>query len=253
MAATNADGPFQISERLRDPRSQVDDGAHGRRDRGRDTEARRQPEQLGHPGGFLANVLRGRLGMDSGDYSIDTRMLVTHGHHFDFWNCPENQILGLLIANSVGMFIVDRNIDPFLDIRGIALQGNPYIDFADAFAGWPVFNSWVSHDPSVRFAHQVQHMPNLDRQLIDSIMFSETRAALIGTFGIALNYTEPAEEEEEDDDDDDDDEEGEEEGEENAVTVVTPGDSREALCSGEIGLAEYSSPPPAPYLHRPHP
>jgi hypothetical protein len=139
------------------------------------------------PDDYVANVLRGRLGMDSRDYSADTKMLITHGHQFDFWNCPENQILGMLIANSVGMF-VDRNMDPFLDVRGIALQGNPYIDFADAFARWPVFNSWVSHDQSVRFAHEVQHMPNLDRQLTDSVMFCETIAALIGTFGIALNH-----------------------------------------------------------------
>ena len=141
-------------------------------------------------------------------------MLITHGHQFDFWNCPENQILGLLIANSVGMF-VDRNMDPFLDVRGMALQGNPFIDFADAFARWPVFNSWVSHDQSVRFAHEVQHMPNLDRQLTDSVMFSETIAALIGTFGIALNHHPTP------------------------TTVITPQQSKAALCANQISLSEY--------------
>jgi hypothetical protein len=139
------------------------------------------------PEGFVENLLLGRLGLDSNDYAVDTRMLVTHGHQFDFWNSPEHQILGLLIANSVGMF-VDRNMDPFLDLRGIALQGNPLIQFEDAFAGWPVFNSWLSRGPALRFAHQVQHMSSDQRYLSDTIMFSESMAALCGTFGIALNH-----------------------------------------------------------------
>jgi hypothetical protein len=136
---------------------------------------------------FVEHLLSGRLGLDSKPYAVNTRMVVTHGHQFDFWNKPENEILGLLIANTVGM-LVDRTMDPFLDMRGIAMQGNPWIEFEDAFAGWPVFNSWVSRGPSLRFAHQVQHMPNAARGLSDSIMFSESQAAFWGTFGIALDY-----------------------------------------------------------------
>ncbi|MGE3703844.1 MAG: hypothetical protein AB7I13_01130, partial [Vicinamibacterales bacterium] len=108
---------------------------------------------------LVAQLLIGRLGMDSNDYTARANLLVTHGHQFDFWNCPENQILGLLNANTVGM-VIDRNMDPFIDIRGFAMQGNPYIDFADAFASWPFFNSFLSSDQARRFAHQIQHAPS---------------------------------------------------------------------------------------------
>ena len=140
---------------------------------------------------MLRDLVRGRLGLDANDYTEKTQMLVTHGHQFDFWNKPENEILGLLIANTVGLF-VDRNMDPFLDLRGIAVQGNTWIDFEDLLAGLPVFNSWVSRGPSLRFAHQVQHASNSERVLSDGIMFSESYATLAGTFGYALSWRDPA-------------------------------------------------------------
>src|SRR4029079_17640714 len=43
-----------------------------------------------------------------------------------------------------------------------------------------------------RFAHGVQHTPNDQRLLHDSIMFSESVATLYGTFGIALNWVDAA-------------------------------------------------------------
>jgi hypothetical protein len=137
----------------------------------------------------LQAMLKGRLGLDSNDYNdpkSKCRMLVTHGHQFDFWNCEENQLLGLIISNTAATFI-DRNMDPFLDLQGLAIQGNPLFQFDDLFAALPVLSSWVSRQPAVKTAHVVQHMDNDQRQLTDSIMYKESLAALLGTFGLALN------------------------------------------------------------------
>jgi len=140
---------------------------------------------------FVNGVLQGRLGLDSLAYTEKRRMLVTHGHQFDVWNSPDNEILGLLIANTVATF-VDRNMDPFLDLRGIALEGNPLVNFGDVFSHWMIFNCWPARMAAVRFAHGVQHTPNDQRLLHDSIMFSESVATLYGTFGIALNWVDAA-------------------------------------------------------------
>ncbi len=137
----------------------------------------------------LQAMMKGRLGLDANDYNdprSKCRMLVTHGHQFDFWNCEENQLLGLIISNTAATF-VDRNMDPFLDLQGLAIQGNPLFQFDDLFASLPVLSSWVSRQPAVRTAHTVQHMNNRQRQLTDNIMYKESLAALIGTFGFALN------------------------------------------------------------------
>jgi len=140
---------------------------------------------------YVESLLKCRLGLDSNDYTDKRRMIVTHGHQFDVWNSPDNEILGMLIANTVGMF-VDRNMDPFLDVRGVAWGGNPLFEFEDLFARLPVFDSWPARQSAVRFAHEVQHKPNGQRVLNDSIMFSESIAAVYGTFGIALNWVDPA-------------------------------------------------------------
>ena len=63
-------------------------------------------------------------------------MLVTHGHQFDPYNCPENELLGMLIANTVGTF-ADQQADPFLDLRGIAMNGNPLVDFGEMLSARP--------------------------------------------------------------------------------------------------------------------
>jgi|GEM_PF-2998127 len=136
---------------------------------------------------FADRLFKGRLGLDANDYTEKARMLVTHGHQFDFWNSPNNEILGLLIANTVGTF-VDRHMDPFLDIRGFALQGNPLFEFESIFAKLPVFDSWPAGKAAMRFAHETQHLSNGDRVLADSIMFYESIAALWGAFGMALNH-----------------------------------------------------------------
>lgn len=134
----------------------------------------------------LKAIATGRLGLDANDYKTKCPMLITHGHQFDFWNCDENQLLGLMISNTVATF-VDGAMDPFLDLRGVALQGNPLFEFQDLFAALPVFNSWVSEQAAVRDAHRIQHMDNRDRQLSDGIMFKESIATLVGTFGLALD------------------------------------------------------------------
>jgi hypothetical protein len=137
----------------------------------------------------LQTVLKGRLGLDSNDYNdarSKCRMLVTHGHQFDFWNCEENQLLGLIISNTVATF-VDRNMDPFLDLQGLAIQGNPLFQFDDLFASLPILSSWVSRQPAVKNAHRIQHMDNRQRRLSDNVMYKESLATLLGTFGLALN------------------------------------------------------------------
>jgi len=137
--------------------------------------------------GLATKLMSGRLGMDANDYTDKRRMLVCHGHQFDPWNCPDNEILGLLIANTVGT-MADRWMDPLLDARGFALQGNPLVDFGDMFAGLPVFDSWPSEQSAVQFAHRIQHMPNGQRTFSDNPMFSESVPALWGAFGLALNH-----------------------------------------------------------------
>ena len=181
------------------------------------------------PAALLDQLLLGRLGMDSNDYTQRTNLLVTHGHQFDFWNCPENEILGLLNANTVGM-LIDRNMDPFLDIRGFAMQGNPLIDFADIFSSWPFFNSFLSSDQARRFAHQIQHATDSERMLRDGIAFSETMAAMQGAFGIALNYRDPT-----------------------SGVLLTPAQSRAELGLDTWGTASLETlPNVAEYLRRHH-
>ncbi len=166
---------------------------------------------------FMQSVLKGRLGLDASAYTDKRNMLICHGHQFDPWNCPDNEILGMLIANSVGVF-VDRLMDPFVDARGIAWQGNPVVDFGDMAAGWPVFNSWPDRQAAVRFAHKMQHMENSDRVLNDNIMFYESLVALYGGIGMALN------------------------GRDDAGTMLTPAQSRAQLnLLNPLDLATYLS------------
>lgn len=131
-------------------------------------------------------MLAGKLGLNSNDYTAKTRMVICHGHQFDFWNCPENELLGLLISNTVGV-PADELMDPLIDVGGIALQGNPFIDFGSMFASLPVFNSWVDQQSSVQFAHDIKHQANSSRLLKDDIFFFETIPAFWGAFGLFLN------------------------------------------------------------------
>jgi UDP-2,3-diacylglucosamine pyrophosphatase LpxH/ribosomal protein L13E len=135
---------------------------------------------------FVEKLLKGKLGLDSNDYTETCKMLICHGHQFDFWNCPENELLGMLIANSIGV-PCDKLMDPLLDARGIALQGNPFYDFGEKLANLHVFNSWPYKQSSIKFAHETQHRPNSQRLLSDDYMFSESIPAIWAAGALSLN------------------------------------------------------------------
>jgi hypothetical protein len=134
---------------------------------------------------LLEEVGTGRLGFDSDPYSERKPMIVTHGHQFDFWNCDANNLVGKLFANSVGV-PVDWVNDPLNDLGGIALQGAPLVDFTEILANLPVFNNFPADVPARKFAHQIQHMPEKRRMLIDDAFFLETITALIGQLAMPV-------------------------------------------------------------------
>lgn len=144
-----------------------------------------QPEE------YVNRLITGHIGLDAFPYQEKRPMLVCHGHQFDFWNCPDNEILGMIIANTVGTF-ADRVMDPLIDLRGFALQGNPLFDFGEILSGVPVFDSWPDKQSAIAFAHRMQHMPNSKRVLNDNAMFYESIPALIGGFFIALTGVDDA-------------------------------------------------------------
>jgi hypothetical protein len=131
-------------------------------------------------------LFEGTLGLDSNDYTDLCPMLIMHGHQFDFWNCDQNNILGLYLSQ-IGVK-VDKAIDRILDARGIALGGNVSIDFGDFLAGLPIADCWPDEGAAVRLAHDVQHITNWRRGLVDGLFFKESSAAFIGSFGIATNH-----------------------------------------------------------------
>lgn len=135
---------------------------------------------------FIARLLQSHLGLDAATYTDTAKMVVAHGHQFDFWNCEGNELAGLLISNTVATFL-DRHMDRLLELRGIAWQGNPLVDFQDIFANLSVFSGWPTGSASVELAHRVQHKPNGQRVLTDDIFYCESIVALWAAFGIALS------------------------------------------------------------------
>ena len=127
------------------------------------------------------------LGMDSRDYTQSCRMLVTHGHQWDFFNCDSNNWLGKLISNAVATPL-DRAMDLAIDARGLAMSGSPTLDFRDALATLSPFDNWPGREPAIRFAHHVQHLPNGARILSDGLMYRESVAAILGTKFAAINF-----------------------------------------------------------------
>jgi UDP-2,3-diacylglucosamine pyrophosphatase LpxH len=138
------------------------------------------PEQI------VRELAKGTVGMDANDYTDTCRMLIMHGHQWDFYNCDPNNIIGMEISNQVAVR-VDKAMDPILAMRGLALGGNPWIDFGEVLSKAPVTNCWPSEADAVRLAHEVQHAANSERKLLDSVMYKESLTAITGTFGIALN------------------------------------------------------------------
>lgn len=174
-------------------------------------------ETLGRDGSFsLGNLPQAiGLGMDARDYTQSCRMLVTHGHQWDFFNCDSNSWLGKLISNAVATPF-DRAMDLAIDARGLALSGSPTIDFRDALSSVFLFDNWPGREPAVRFAHNIQHLPNGARILSDGLMYRESVTAILGTKFTAINY-QPA-----------------------SGPEITPQQSMAEVRAGRLDLFEYS-------------
>ena len=135
---------------------------------------------------LVGELAEGRLGFDSVPYEARRPLIVTHGHQFDFWNCDENNLVGKMIANGVGV-PVDMLDDPFQQLEGLALGGAPLLDFEDTLAELPVFSNFPSYDPSIEFAHRIQHMDEGDRLLINDHFYIELFPALMAAFGMPVH------------------------------------------------------------------
>jgi hypothetical protein len=155
------------------------------------------------------------LGMDSRDYTQSCRMLVTHGHQWDFFNCDSNNWLGKLISNAVATPI-DRAMDLAIDARGLALSGSPTIDFRDVLANLLIFDNWPGREAAIKFAHSVQHLPNGARILSDGLMYRESVTAILGTKFTAINFQSAS------------------------GAEITPQQSMEDVRAGRLDLFEYS-------------
>ncbi|MCU0918845.1 MAG: hypothetical protein MUF16_00665 [Burkholderiaceae bacterium] len=139
-----------------------------------------------NPQAAVTEMLKGRLGMDAADYTEKKPMLVCHGHQFDVWNSDQTAVIGKLISNGVGV-PVDQLMDPFLDLRGIALAGSALLDFRNLLGGAPLANNWLADSVALRMAHQIQHQDDVTRLPIDDVMFSESMAMLFGSYSMPLD------------------------------------------------------------------
>jgi len=139
-----------------------------------------------NPQAAVAAMLNGRLGMDAAAYIEKKPMLVCHGHQFDVWNSDSTAVIGKLISNGVGV-PVDQLMDPFLDLRGIALAGSALLDLRNLLGRAPVANNWLADSVALRMAHQIQHQDDATRLPIDDVMFSESMAMLFGSYTMPLD------------------------------------------------------------------
>lgn len=135
---------------------------------------------------IVNNIALGRFGLDSEPYQEKKPLIITHGHQWDFWNCDNNNLVGKLFANSVGV-PADMLNDPLNDLAGLALAGSPMVDFQDILARQPVFENFPAYQSALSFAHQVQHMPDKQRLLVDGVMYLETLPAIMSMFTMPLN------------------------------------------------------------------
>ena len=135
---------------------------------------------------IIENILVGRLGLDSTPYCEKKPLLIAHGHQWDFWNCDQNNLIGNMIANGVGV-PADMIMDPFADIEGIALGGSPVVDFEARLANLPVFSNFLSYQTALEFAHRIQHQSDKSRFPINDWFYLETFPAFITKFMMPLD------------------------------------------------------------------
>src|SRR6266550_369813 len=129
------------------------------------------------PGCKPLDELLPHLGLNAGDYTTLTKMLVLHGHHFDFWNCDEHNRLGKFITNALGVPF-DALDDIIYAYRGIDRLGHPLIEFWDVLARYSPWNNWPAADVAREWAEAIEYKPLTNNLTQDSIIFSETLAAV---------------------------------------------------------------------------
>ncbi|MFL5606685.1 MAG: hypothetical protein ACJ8AD_09585 [Gemmatimonadaceae bacterium] len=118
------------------------------------------------------------IGLDAGAYTQTAEMLVIHGHHFDFWNCDEHNRLGKFITNAVAVPL-DAFDNIIFDYRGIDRLGHPMIEFWDVLDRYTPWNCWPAHDVAREWAQALAYRPLTNSLTQDSIVFSETLAAVM--------------------------------------------------------------------------
>jgi hypothetical protein len=118
------------------------------------------------------------VGLDPDKYSNKQAMLAVHGHQFDFWNCDEHNRLGKFIANAVGV-PVDALDDLVYEWRGVDMTGHPLIEFWDVLAPLTPFDNWPPREIARTWAEAIEQREPFANVTQDSIMFSETFAAVM--------------------------------------------------------------------------
>lgn len=137
-------------------------------------------------GGFIIpqcktmdDILQPHLGLNPDNYHTRADMLTMHGHQFDFWNCDEHNRLGKFITNAVAV-PPDALDNVIYDYYGIDYLGHPLIKFWDVLTPLDPWNNWPPEDVAREWAEQIENRLYSDNLTKDSIIFSETFAALMG-------------------------------------------------------------------------
>jgi hypothetical protein len=118
------------------------------------------------------------IGLDPKKYSKTQAMLAIHGHQYDFWNCDEHNRLGKFIANAVGV-LVDALDSVIYDWRGVDMNGHPLVEFWDVLAPITPFDNWPPREIARTWAEAIEQRRPLENLTQDSIMYSETFAAVM--------------------------------------------------------------------------
>jgi hypothetical protein len=152
-----------------------------------DADVRAWCEANGFPateGGFVVEAVKTlddmwpHIGLDPRKYSQTQSMLLVHGHQYDFWNCDEHNRLGKFIANAVGV-LVDALDDLIYDWRGVDMGGHPLVEFWDVLAPITPFDNWPPREIARTWAEAIEQRRPMENLTQDSIMFSETFAAVM--------------------------------------------------------------------------